>query len=232
MVICIIIIALGMGLLTWFIIEKVKKYCVKEAIIKISTSAVFLLLAAYCWISKGNNSLAFYVLMGLFFGALGDLFLEFKYVFKEEEKIFTYAGFIVFAIGHVFYITGMFRQFYNGQNPLYIIIPLVIGLIVGAAPILLEKVMKLNYGSMKLITYIYGVCLFSMTMCGGSLCLMTNFHPTAIMLFVGGILFSISDLILSGTYFGVGKDKPFDIISNSVTYYLAQYTIAFSLYFL
>ena len=29
-----------------------------------------------------------------------------------------------------------------------------------------------------------------------------------------------------------GKDKPFDLISNSITYYVAQYLIAFSIFFL
>ena len=54
---------------------------------------------------------------------------------------------------------------------------------------------------------------------------------TLIMMAAGGALFAISDLILSGTYFGVGKERPIDIVTNGVTYYLAQYVIAFSLYF-
>ena len=54
---------------------------------------------------------------------------------------------------------------------------------------------------------------------------------TLILMAVGGALFAISDLILSGTYFGEGKERPVDIITNGVTYYLAQYVIAFSLYF-
>ena len=51
------------------------------------------------------------------------------------------------------------------------------------------------------------------------------------MLIAGGVLFAVSDLILSGTYFGEGKERPFDIISNAITYYLAQYVIAFSIMF-
>ena len=53
-----------------------------------------------------------------------------------------------------------------------------------------------------------------------------------VMLFVGGTLFAISDLILCGTYFGVGKERPVDLISNAVTYYAAQFIIAFSLFFI
>ena len=46
---------------------------------------------------------------------------------------------------------------------------------------------------------------------------------------IGGILFASSDLILSGTYFGEGKERPIDITINSVLYYFAQFAIAFSL---
>ena len=52
------------------------------------------------------------------------------------------------------------------------------------------------------------------------------------MLFAAGALFAISDLILSGTYFGIGKTRPVDLITNTVTYYCAQYLIAFSLLFI
>ena len=45
------------------------------------------------------------------------------------------------------------------------------------------------------------------------------------------LLFAASDLILSGTYFGEGKDRPVDIVLNYLTYYPAQYLIAFSLAF-
>ncbi len=51
-------------------------------------------------------------------------------------------------------------------------------------------------------------------------------------MFAGGIFFLISDLILSGTYFGEGKNRPVDIIINHVTYYIAQFLIASSLLFL
>ena len=51
------------------------------------------------------------------------------------------------------------------------------------------------------------------------------------MLFVGGVFFLISDLILSGTYFGEGKDRPVDIVTNHMTYYIAQYLIALSIAF-
>ena len=51
------------------------------------------------------------------------------------------------------------------------------------------------------------------------------------LFFIGGILFALSDLVLSGTYFG-GKERPVDIILNYLTYYPAQFLIALSLLYL
>ena len=52
------------------------------------------------------------------------------------------------------------------------------------------------------------------------------------LFFIGGVLFMISDLILNGTYFGEGKERPVDIATNYLTYYSAQFLIASSLMFL
>ena len=85
---------------------------------------------------------------------------------------------------------------------------------------------------MKLIVFIYGVLLFSMF--GSAFSLLVLYHFRAIpliLLTAGGALFAISDLILSGTYFGEGHEKPADIAINSVLYYFAQFAIAFSIFF-
>ena len=57
-------------------------------------------------------------------------------------------------------------------------------------------------------------------------------NACCVMMFVASIFFAVSDFILSGTYFGEGKSRPVDIITNHATYYIAQYLIALSLCFL
>ena len=56
--------------------------------------------------------------------------------------------------------------------------------------------------------------------------------PCANLFFAGAVLFALSDLILSGTYFGEGRERPVDLILNYLTYYPGQYLIALSLFFL
>lgn len=229
----IILICTGAVLLFFFLKEKVKAYSVKAVMFKAAASICFVGVAAVSLFAKGYHALSICVALGLFFGVLGDIWLDFKYVFKEHDKIFTYAGFISFALGHACYISGMYLEFFNGQSPLYIVLPLVGGLLISISNLFIAKPMKLDYSGYKVISIIYGFFLFSMTLSSLSLSIMMGFNNvTLIMMFAGGLLFTISDLILSGTYFGKGKERPVDIITNSVTYYLAQFVIALALFFI
>ena len=225
--------ALGAICVALFLVEKLKGYCVKETLIKAVASLFFIAVAAVGLHYKGLHILPLFVTLGLICGLLGDIWLELKYVFRQEEKLFTYAGFIAFALGHIFYISGMYLEFFKDQNVLFIIIPLVVGVLAGFANLFLSKLMKQDFGEYKAICVVYGSLLFSMLLVTISLNIMCKFESvTMIMMLAGGVLFVLSDLILSGTYFGQGKDKPFDLISNAVTYYMAQFVIAFSLFFL
>lgn len=233
LILCIVFICLGAVSLTFFLLEKTRKYSVKAAMIKSVTSLFFIAVAAVGLYKHENNSLCLFVLLGLLVGLLGDIWLDFKYVYKDDSVPYTYAGFIMFLIGHIFYISGMFRNYYIGDNPLYIIIPLVFGVIMGILTVLLEKPMKLHYGKMKWISALYGVALFSTTAVALSLCILHGFQVVTLnMMLIGGVFFAISDLILSGTYFGEGKERPVDIISNGITYYAAQFLIAFAIFFI
>lgn len=233
LILCIIFICLGAVSLTFFLLEKIRKYSVKATMIKAVTSLFFIAVSAVSLYIKGQHYLTLFVTLGLFFGLLGDIWLDFKYVFREHEKVFTYAGFLMFLFGHAFYISGMFLEFYRGQNPLYIILPLVGGLLISVMNLFIAKPMKLDYTGYKAISFAYGFFLFGMVLSSLSLCIMTGFsNATLIMMFAGGLLFTISDLILSGTYFGKGKERPVDIITNSVTYYAAQFVIALAMFFI
>ena len=87
MAICIILIVLGAICLTLFLIEKVRKYSIKATLIKATTSFFFIALAAYSFYSHGDEDFGVFVVCGLALGLLGDIWLDFKYVFKEQEKI-------------------------------------------------------------------------------------------------------------------------------------------------
>ena len=233
LILCICFIVLGAIAVTLFLIEKVRKYSLKATMIKAFSSLLFIGVSAVGLYIHGGNALALFVTLGLLLGLLGDIWLDFKYVYPESDVPYTYAGFFMFLFGHVVYISGMIREYYHGENPLWLIVPFVVGVLFGFLTVILEKPMKVNYGKMKWICILYGIALFSMMSVAISLCIMNQFqYPTIIMMAAGGVFFAISDLILSGTYFGEGKERPIDIISNGITYYMAQFLIAFSVYFI
>ena len=80
----------------------------------------------------------------------------------------------------------------------------------------------MEYGKFKAITGIYGAILFGMTLLAGSLALYNHFQYMTLNLM----------FILSGTYFSTGKDRPVDVITNHATYYIAQFIIATSIFFI
>lgn len=233
MVVCIVLLALGAISLALFLIEKVRKYSIKETIIKGVTSALFIALAVVSNVHNGFEDFGIFVIIGLSFGLLGDVFLDLKYVDLKHTRFHTFAGFVCFALGHIAYIGGIVLTLPYPNLWYSYVLPFAFGLLCGALILILEKPLKFNYGEYKLICFIYGVLLFTTLGTTFYLALVHEFGQTSFnMLFIGAVLFAISDLILCGTYFGEGKERPVDIVSNSVTYYAAQYLIAFSLFFL
>ena len=177
--------------------------------------------------------LSFFIVPGLFLGLLGDIFLDLKYANKERETLWTFLGFIVFGLGHILYIIGLFLEFYYNQSILYIVIPIVLAIAMGPATMAIGKAMGARYGKYYWIAFFYAMTLFGTVFSSFFIWMMCAFAETCLMLFtIGAVLFVTSDLILNMTYFTEGHEKPVDIISNSVTYYLAQFLIALAILFI
>ena len=235
--VCWILCAVGAVLLGWYIAEKIRARSLKAAFIKSVVSVLFLAVGACGWFLSARNGglspMGIFVLIGLLCGLLGDIWLDLKYVYPEQEDAFTYVGMGAFGVGHILYVIGLLLRFYPKGKPLYVIVPIVLAAIVSAVNLLLEKPMRLHYGKMKPIVFTYGVLLFSVVAVSGSLAISCGWRETTLNLFFAGtILFVLSDVILSGTYWGQGKDRPIDLALNYLTYYPAQYLIAVSLLFL
>ncbi len=228
----ILLMCLGFLALSLFLFEKIRRYSAKEVIIKSIVSTLFIALAVYCDFRSEHHTFGTYVIVALVFGLLGDIWLDLKFAFPEQEKTFTYAGFFAFGIGHMLYISGMLVCF-HGENWWWnFLIALGIGLVGALGTLFAERPLKLHYGKYKWIVGLYSFILFTMVGTALMTTISQHFQFAAFnMLLAGGALFAISDLILSGTYFGIGKTRAVDIITNTVTYYAAQYIIAFSLLF-
>ena len=228
-----ILFLLAAVVLILYIREKLRAYSVRAVLLKSAVSALFIIVSVFSWYASGRGILGAFVITGLTFGLLGDIWLDLKYVFREYDSLFTYAGFISFGIGHILYISGLLTQYMAGIKSVYLILPFILGIVLSLGNAVLEKPMKLHYGKMKATVIGYGILLFSTVLLSGSLALASGWQVRTLNLFfVGGMFFALSDLVLSGTYFGVGKERPVDIILNYLFYYGGQFLIAYSLRFL
>ena len=219
-----LLLVLGAIALAVYIPEKIRGYTLKAVFKKSIVSVLFVAVAA----AAGSSApLAPFVTVGLTFGLLGDIWLDLKYVFPLYDEILTYAGFSVFGIGHILYITGLIRQYGTGR---FLVLSFVLAAIAAGMVAAMERPMKLVYGRMRKAVILYGFALFSTVFVSGNLLLSAGGMALRLF-FTGGVMFAVSDLILSGTYFGTGKDRPADIIANYLFYYGGQFLIAYSLMF-
>ena len=230
-----VLLLCGAVLLVVYIREKIRAYSLRALFLKAAESALFMAVAVYgAWhaSAQGVSPAAVpFVLIGLLCGLMGDIWLDLKYVFPEKDRPFTLAGFGSFGIGHILFVAGLLMT-YHASAP-YVLIPLMIAALMSFGNILLEKPMKLDFGALRPTVAVYGFLLFSTMLVSGGLALSCGWRETPLNLFfAGAALFAVSDLVLSGTYFGEGKERPVDLTLNYITYYGGQFLIASSLYFL
>ena len=107
----------------------------------------------------------------------------------------------------------------------------MLGIIVGTSPVILEKQLKMDFKTYKPMVVIYGSLLTIFAFTAASFAFASNFQDDTIIIGTAGILFLISDLILTGIYFDKAQKKntPINVILNHLTYYAAQYLIATSI---
>lgn len=215
-----------------FLFLRVKKTDVRSLMLKSVTSVMFILTGVFLTVGKPSLYSGL-IVAGLVCGILGDIWLDMKFMYRQDEGFLTKAGFASFAFGHLFYIAAIIAGA-SAFKAYYIPLALAVGVIAGLVIYFGESLMKLKYGEYKLISALYGGLLFFVTALGFNCSVLgglgDNKHLFAF--FIGGVFFIISDIILSGTYFGEGKNRPVDIITNHVTYYIAQFIIAVSILFM
>ena len=148
------------------------------------------------------------VLIGLAFCALGDALIIFSFL----------PGLIAFLIGHLFYIYSFIKKWHFSWNRIYVLIPFAIfGVYIGS-----RLISALTNNSEE--AFIFPVILYLIII---SLMGITAFQTQNKYLYVGSILFILSDTLLAWNKF-IGE-LPYSGETIMLTYYSAQFLIAQSL---
>lgn len=221
----VIILALvGIAVQAVFIVMEHKEKYVPAVILKGSAALIFCTIGLTAMADASNLPFAKLIVLGLHFGALGDVLLNLRFVFpKNGQKIFL-AGVAAFLAGHIPYLCAMIPLSDN------LVLCLIIGVILAAA--LLAWIFKTL--TVKLAFKIFGVLYI------GAIVLMTAVavgnliaapHTAAWMHAIGAVLFTLSDIVLIFNTFG--SEQKFSMrITNLSLYYLGQLMIASSLFFI
>ena len=228
---------IGAALLAVFCVKRTKGSTPIVAMIKALVSVCFIATAfsgiAFTDFDYSHLRFGLWISMGLICGMLGDIALDLKYAHRKSSDQYTYAGFTAFLAGHILYDIGLINEFYIKGNILYLIVPVILCGVIAVFIRFSEKLLKVDYGKFRWIVVLYSPFLFSLVLFSLSMAILNGWKITGLnMIFVGSVFFAVSDLILNGTYFGEGKNRPVDIVTNHVTYYIAQFAIALSLCFL
>ena len=225
-----IVLALGIVATVVFLIKRNADVKIENVILKAIASVLFIFTTLAAMYSNPScpREYGFLIVCGACFGLFGDIWLDMKYAYSQDADKLLKAGFLSFLVGHIFYSAAMVYAFELG----------IVDLLIGAAGAVIiavftattEKLLKVQYGKFKILTVTYMAFLGFTVALSFAAVLSTHCSLPALILFIGMVLFIASDAVLSGTYFGEGKTRKFDIVLNHTLYYAAQYLIAASVF--
>lgn len=213
-----------------FCFFRTSKTGVYSLCLKTIASACFILCGIFAIEEVGNSTTNLLIIAGLVMGLIGDILLDLKIMYPEQNNAYFLAGTTVFAIGHFFYFLS--ALIYNisvlPANILWNVIASIgVAVFLTILIFLMSKKMGLNFGKMIYVVIAYSLVLTFMTAFSISIAI---FSPIYWIFAAGMILFLASDLVLSMQYFGNATAKVYVYI-NHILYYLAQICIAISILF-
>lgn len=189
---------------------QIAHYIAKPAIV---ISLIFLFIKTSDGISKSIKRIT---LLALVFSLLGDIFL----MFVEHSPHFFTVGLVAFLLAHIMYIL-VFLKHKNKQKSMVIFVVLLLVYASG-----LFYLLKDGLEAMLVPVIIYMIVILSMATSAFLRKGMVN-NLSYNLVFVGAILFMISDSILALNKFY--QPLPFSNISIMLTYALAQFLIVLGL---
>ncbi len=211
--------------------------CWKSFRLKMVCASLFVITGVCCMFWADNFSVyAKYMLIGLIFGAIGDLFLH---LITDKQIVFG-IGLLSFLVGHIFYIVA-FGKALKDQIPQASVFDwraILIVLVIFACLVVYAVKSKMKFGIAAVPVALYALTISMMLITSFQICgrfFLEGFDndiATICTIGIGAILFVLSDGSLALLLFG-GKEKNRPLkIFNIVTYFAGQIFLATSILFI
>ena len=224
-----------------FMVVRVKQTDVKAVVLKTISSLFFVIIACVALAIKPENfKYGIFILIGMIFCVVGDMWLDLKYVHKEYDEPYTFIGIFSFMVSHVFYLVAIllaYPEFITWQVALAIFSALSVSVIER----LISNKTGFEYGKLKWLTFVYSIVImltvtFALNavnafgwlpvLAGAE---MPEIMPKFLAMNMGTVIFALSDLSLSMAFFRKGGNTKANVVVTHITYYLAQFLLALSI---
>ena len=203
--------------------------CALAVFYKTIASIGFLAGGIYALYLNPNMLANIFIVLGLMFALIGDVVLDLKIAYKQDEKLYLNAGIGVFSTSSLLYIVAIILLWNTLSKFLFFSIgSVIIALVFAVLVFLLAKPLKLNFSGYKVQVFIYSFVVALVAILSLGICF---FVPGFAIFAVGAVLILLSDLVLSTMYFGGKADNNILCIINHVLYYLGELLIMSYLFF-
>ena len=226
-----IVLPFGLIVSLIFCIKRAKGFSISNLMLKSVSSLCYLLTAVFALISNPlANIYGSLIIFGGALGLVGDILLDLKGIYKKDESAYLKGGFIFFLVGHVFYSAAIIYFF--KMKWWIILICLLFAIIFSWCNLLSAKFTKVHFGAYRSIVFIYTIFLAFTLGLSVAAAIASHFSKGYVILAIGALLFTLSDAILSNTFFGRNKNSAMYFFTNHFCYYAGQYLIAASILFM
>lgn len=225
-----IVLGLGVVFSAAFCIFRMHGCSIRNLILKIVSSLCFLLTGVFALINNPDASIyGSLLIMGGALGLVGDILLDLKGIYRKDANTYLKGGFLFFLVGHIFYSAAII---YTVKLKWWVIlICAVISVAVSGISVASANIMKVHYGKYRRVVFEY-VSLLALTTTLSLAAAVTLKTKAMMVLSIGAVLFFLSDVVLSGIYFGKNQDTKMRQLINHILYYAGQYLIMSSILFI
>lgn len=226
----ILFITLCVGSASAFIYMRIAHVGLQAFWAKLTASALFVVGGFIALMMKDNApNYMFFILLGLFFGMIGDLLNELKLVYRPHEKQYMTGSLAMFGLGHVMYIIGLTMVASASKA---IVVPIFVSLAIGSVVATILLVNSTNVGMdfnvHKSSVFAY---TFLLSITSAYAVALAVLLPALWMFAIGMILFLASNVVFAFINWAFKISNTMNIVNLS-TYYVAQILIMITLFVL